>query len=299
MRALIVAIVAVLLTASVAEAQVQDLGHRIPSGIGLDAGTQVDQGLYFGDRLLWFASTEVHDRNGHTVPIQGFDLDAVANVLGIAGTLKVGELYLNAAIAVPMVKLSVSADEPRASIDRLGLGDVFIGPLKLGGRFSHFDAVGSYSFDIPSSQGQRTGVGRPQWSHQFAAGGTVFFEEDRRGWRFSALATYVHNGKKRGIDITRGDGFQLQGGVGGHAWNGFELGLAGYAVWQVTNDTGSELPMVLRGALERAFGVGPEVDLTVPSIRTRFVVRFMWDVDGKARPVGTSLVLEASFVAWQ
>ena len=295
MRAIVIVLV---LWASVAEAQVQDLGHKFPSGLGLDAGTQVDQGLYLGDRLLWFAADEVHDRYGKVLPIQGLDLDAVANVLGVAGTLKVGGLYLSAAVAVPLVKVSLRVDEPRASVDRLGLGDVFVQPIKVGGRFSRFDVVGGYSFYAPTSQGQHTGVGRPQWSHQFAGGGTVFFD-DRRAWRLSVLASYLHSGKKRGIDITRGDSFQIQGGIGGRVRGMFDLGLAGYALWQVTDDHGVDLPMVLRGARDRGFGLGPEVDLAVPSLRSRALIRFVWDLDGKARPVGTSLVIGLSFVAWR
>lgn len=289
---------ALLLQASVVEAQTQDLGHRLPSGAGLDAGTQVDQGLYLGDRLVWFAANEVRDRDGDRVPIENLDLDAYANVFGIAGTKKLGVLYLSAAVAVPLVKLSLQADAPQASVDRLGLGAVFVEPIKLGARFTCFDLVGSYSVYAPTSQGERTGVGRPQWSHQLAAGGTLYFD-DRRGWRLSALASYVHNRKKRGIDITRGDSILIQGGVGGPLRDGIDLGLAGYALWQVTDDRGADLPIELSGARERAFGLGPELGVAVPALRSRLTARFTWDLDGKARPVGTILVLGLSVVAWR
>lgn len=290
---------AMLLMTNIAEAQVQDLGHRLPAGAGLDAGTQVDPGLYLGDRFVWFASSQLRDRRGEVVPVEDLDIDAYANVLGIAGTKELGGLYLSAALAVPLVKLSLDSDHPAASVDRLGLGDVFVEPLKLGGRFSHVDVVGSYSVYAPTSQGERTGLGRPQWSHQLAAGGTLFFDDDRRGWRLSALASYVHSGKKRGIDITRGDALQLQGGVGGRVLDEVDLGVAGYALWQVRDDRGAELPVQLRGARERALGLGPEVDVMVPALRSRLSARLAWDIDGKVRPVGTILVLGLSVVAWR
>jgi hypothetical protein len=213
--------VVLLLRATVAVAQPQDLGHRIPGGVGIDAGTQVDQGLYVGYRFVWFAANRVKDRRGDSVPIENLDLDAYANVIGVAGTKQLDAVYLSAAIAVPIVKLSVGADNPQASVDRLGLGSVFVEPFKIGGRFSHLDVVGSYSVYLPTSQGERAGVGSPQWSHQVAAGGTLFFDE-RRGWRISALASYVHNGKKRGIDITRGNSIQIQGGIGGRVLEGID-----------------------------------------------------------------------------
>lgn len=290
---------ALLLMTSIAEAQVQDLGHRFPAGAGLDAGTQVDQGLYLGHRLVWFASSRLRDRRGGVIPVEGLDIDAFANVFGVAGTKELGGLYLSAALAIPIVKLSLDSDDPAASVDRLGLGDVFVEPIKLGGRLSHADVVGSFSVYAPTSQGERTGVGRPQWSHQLAAGGTLFFEDDRRGWRLSALASYVHNGKKRGIDLTRGSTLQIQGGIGGRVFDAVDLGVAGYALWQVSDDRGADLPVQLRGARERAFGLGPEIDVMVPALRSRLSARFTWDLDGRVRPVGTILVVGLSVVAWR
>lgn len=289
---------ALLLWTSTAAAQVQDLGHRLPAGAGIDAGTQIEQGLYVGDRFVWFASSEVHDRDGESIPIEDLELDAYANVFGLAGTKRLGRLYLSAAAAIPIVKLSVTADVPAASVDRLGLGNVFIEPLKIGTRSARADAVIAYSVYAPTSQGERSGVGRPQWSHQLAAGGTLFFD-DRRGWRVSAVASYVSNHKKRGIDITRGDTVLVQGGAAAPVHAGIDLGIAGYALWQVTDDAGADLPVALTGARERAFGLGPEVNVSVPPLRSRLNARFAWDLDGKARPVGTILVIGLTFVAWR
>jgi hypothetical protein len=289
---------AALLWASVAEAQVQDLGHKLPAGAGIDAGSQVPQGLYLVDRFVWFSSRQIQDRRGDVIPVEGLELDAFGNVFGIAGTKQLGRLYLSGAIGIPIVKLSISADNPAASVDRLGLGDVFVQPIKLGRRFSHVDAVASYSVYAPTRQGERTGVGRPQWSEQLSAGGTVFFD-DRRGWRLSALATFTHNAKKRGIDITRGDTILIQGGAGGPALDWLDLGIAGYALWQVTDDRGTDLPVALNGARERAFGLGPEINVRVQALRSRLNARYSWDIDGKTRPVGPMLVVGLSVVARQ
>ena len=296
MRALCIALL--LVATSRAEAQVQDLGHRFPAGAGLDAGTQPDEGVYAGDRLVAFSSSRIRDRNGNVIPIAGLDLDAYANVFGVAGTKQLGEMYASIAFAVPLVKLSVSSEAPESSVDRLGLGDVFVQPIKLGTRLSRLDVVAAYSFYVPTAQGQRAGVGRPQWSEQVSAGGTVFFD-DQRGWRISALASYLHSHKKRGIDITRGDTVLVQGGAGGRVLRVIDVGVAGYALWQVTDDRGADLPPVLAGSRERAFGLGPEVDVSVPALRSRVVARFTWDLDGRARPVGTMFVVGVSVLAFR
>jgi hypothetical protein len=292
------AVVLALLVPSVAAAQPADLGHRLPGGVGLDAGSQPAQGLYVATRFVWFASNRVNDRDGARVPIEGLDIDAYANVLGVAGALKLGPVYVSAAVAVPFAKLSLSADLPQASVDRLGLGDVFAQPLQLGARFAHADVVASYAFYAPTRQTARTGVGRPQWSHQASAGGTYFFD-DVRGWRISALASYVHNDNKLDIDITRGASFQIQGGAGGRVFDRVIAGVAGYALWQITDDTGADLPEQLRGARERVFGIGPEVDVAIPQIRAQLAARFEWDLGAEARPAGTIFVIGLSVAAWR
>lgn len=270
----------------------------MPGSAGLDAGTQVESGVYIGYRLGWFASDTIHDRNGNELPITGFDLDAYANVLGVAATTELDGLSLSAAVSAPLAGLSLSADIPEASVDRLGLGDIFIEPLKVGRRSTRFDAVAAYALYVPTTQGATSMVGQPQWSHQLSLGGTLFFD-DARGWRLSALASYLHNQKKRHVDITRGDTLQLQGGAGGPIHAGIDVGVAGYAVWQVTDDVGSDLPAPLRGARERAFGIGPEINVMIPWLRSRVGARFEWDLDGKARPVGTILVVGVSYVLWR
>jgi hypothetical protein len=285
--------------APAAIAQSQDLGHKILGGVGLDAGTQPEAGLYVGDRLVYYRAHELNDRNGEPIPVKGLDIKAGSNVTGVSRTFKLdGALYLSASVAVPIARLSLNADEPRASIDRFGFGDLYVEPARLGLRHPHFDVVTSYGFYAPTGQAQRSGVGARQWSHQVSAGGTVFFDK-HRGWRLSALASYDLYRKKTGIDIRRGDSAQVQGGFGGPMFRRLEAGVAGYALWQVQNDSGSDLPLVLRGARDHVIGLGPEIDIVIPAIRARLTIRHEWDLATKSRPEGQILVAGLSFVVWR
>lgn len=288
--------IAVLLHAGLAAAQVSDLGHRVPGAVGLDAGTQPDEGLYVAARVLRFASSQVNDRAGNAIPIAGLDIDALATAVGFSGTLRLHGVYLDAALSIPFVKLSLDSDRPEASVDRLGLGNVYVEPLKLGTRWSRVDAVAGYGFYIPTAQGARSGVGQPEWAHQFSAGSTVFFD-DRRGSRASALVSFVINGQKRGVDITRGDMVLVQGGAGARVFRIVDVGVAGYALWQVTDDRGSELPPQLAGARDQVFGLGPELDVLVPPLRSRLTARFEWDIRAEARPLGTLLLVGITTIA--
>ena len=166
-----------LSTAAVADG---DLGHKVLGAVGLDAGTQPDEGVYAGDRFFYFSADRLRDRRGGLVPVKGLEIGAYANVVGVSGTLKPeGAPYLSAAFAVPVAWLSMKADVPHAEIDRFGLGDIFVEPIKVGGRLPHLDTVASYGFYAPTGQAERKGLGQPQWTQQFSLGGTLFFDDER------------------------------------------------------------------------------------------------------------------------
>jgi hypothetical protein len=288
-----------LTAAPAAMAQGQDLGHKILGGVGLDAGTQPDPGIYVGDRFVYYRADELKDRDGERVPVRGLEVEALANVVGISGTLKLGGApYLGAAVAIPYAWLSLRSDAPQASIDRSGIGDVFVEPIKVGFRLPHLDVVTSYSFYAPTGQAEDSGVGQRQWSQQFSAGGTVFLD-DRRAWRLSALGSYNLYNEKIGIDIRRGDTVQIQGGIGGRLFDVIDFGLAGYVLRQVEDDSGADLPPVLRGAREEVFGLGPEIGVAIPAIRARLTIRYERDLGARSRPEGQILVAGLSFVAWR
>ena len=129
-------------------------------------------------------------------------------------------------------------------------------------------------------------------------GGTFFFD-DERALRLSALASYNLYHRKLGLDVTRGDSVQIQGGLGGKLFQVLDLGVVGYALWQVRDDSGSDLPVALRGAREQVFGVGPEIGITIPALRAKLTARYAWDLGAQARLEGQVLVVSLSFLAWR
>jgi hypothetical protein len=208
---------------------------------------------------------------------------------------------LSVAAGFPLARISISSDAPPVSIELAGFGDIFVQPLKIGLRRPRFDALALYTFYAPTGRFQPRGgggVGRGFWTHQFSAGGAAFLTRDR-GSRISLLASYDLNLRKRGIDITRGNTFQLQGGAGVGILRMATVGVAGYALWQVSDDRGSDVPLAVRGARSRVFGLGPEIGLTIPAIRLRFNTRYELDLGVRARPQGNILVSSIAFQAWR
>lgn len=291
---------AFLLGGAAAEAQME-LGHKTLGTLGLDAGTQPDTGLYVADRFIFYGSGEVFDRNGERIPVD-LDIDAFANGVGIAGTYQLTRFatFVNASFAVPIARVRITSDRPEASIDRFGLADLYFQPIRLGWRLPHLDLVTGYAAYIPTgsfSPGQHGGVSRAQWSHEFSLGGTLYFKRDK-SWQLSALSSYEHNERKDGIDLTRGDTVQIQGGAGTTMFRLVSVGVVGYALWQVRADRGAALPAALRGAHDQSCGFGLEADLTLPWIRARLITRWAHDFAVESRPLGEIFLVGLTYAAW-
>ncbi len=282
-----------------APAGAQELGHKVLGTLGLLAGSQPSSGLYVLDRFLSYDANEVFDRNGRRIPV-GLDLNAVTNVTGLQVTFKLPQLsaYMNASVGFPVAHVHLQTDRPEASVDRFGFGDLYVQPIKIGWKMTQMDIVSGYAFYAPTGlftfRGS-DGVGLGHWTHEFSLGSAVYFDRAKT-WHISGLASYELNQRKRGIDITRGDTIQIQGGAG-KTLRSVDVGLAVYALRQVRADRGADVPEPLRGATDRAFGLGPEINFTLAPIRSRITVRYCRDVVVTARPSGQVLVFGLTILA--
>src|SRR5262249_53265423 len=131
----------VVLPLSVEVAVAQDLGHKLPGLIGLDAGRIPEPGLYLVDRVVSYRADQLRDRNGDVIPIPGLKWRAFSNAIGIWYTTKLQQsgISLTATAAVPIARFTLNIDaRPEASFDRFGLADIYIQPLPLALQKEHF-----------------------------------------------------------------------------------------------------------------------------------------------------------------
>jgi hypothetical protein len=288
---------AILVTSAASTLDAQQLGYKLLGSAGINAGVQPPAGLALIDNLLHYSSTELRGRNGEVVPIDGLDISATGMAVGASLTTEIKHsTFLTFALGLPLARIHVSSDEPAASINGFGFSDVFIQPLKLGRRSPHFDVVTAYMVYAPTGKFEPRGggTGRGYWTHQLSLGGALFADTTRAS-RISALASYEINSRKRGIDIRRGDLIQIQGGAGVGVAKVLTVGVASFALWQVTADHGADIPPSLRGQWSRAFGVGPEVNVAIPSWRTRFDLRAERELGVRSRPKGTVVAFTAAY----
>jgi hypothetical protein len=131
----------------------QDLGHKLPGLIGLDAGTIPEPGLYLLDRFVLYEASELRDTMGQIIPVGELRLEALSNAVGVSYTIKFPQtsISLTATAAGPIARFRLNVqDRPETSFDRFGLADFYIQPARLGWRQDHFDLIGSYGLYLPS-----------------------------------------------------------------------------------------------------------------------------------------------------
>jgi hypothetical protein len=294
------AVCAVLLLHSVT-AHAQNLGHKLPGLLGLEAGRIPEPGLYLIDLVASYQADELRDRNGNLVATGPFNFSATANSFGASYTTRLSStaMFLTMTLSGPIARLKVNtANRPETDLDRMAMGDPYIQPIQLGWRKEHFDMVTSYGIYFPTDKSPLAGgagVSSGQITHQFSAGGSRYFKDRTRF--VTALTSYQLNMPQRGIRITRGDTLQIEGGAGTNLFGRvLETGVAGYALWQVRDDRGPDLPPILLGSRDRVYGLGPEAAVLIKPIRAEVRARFQWDMGVRARPEGHIFVVAIGFL---
>jgi hypothetical protein len=291
---LLVACVELLLAADRVDAQ--DLGHKLPGLIGLEAGRVPPPGLYLIDRVVSYEADELRDRRGTLIPVADLQLLGRSNAVGLSYAIQLPRrTTFGMTAAAPLARLRLNIhDRPEASFDRFGLADIYIQPALLGWRLERVDLVTSYGLYLPTGTSPLAGgkgLSTGHVTHQFSAGGSIYANKNRTSF-VTALASYDANLRKRRIDITRGDTLNIQGGAGTNLFNRVvEAGLAFNSLWQVRADRGADLPVVLRGARDRVYGFGPDGAVMIKAIQSQLRIRYEWDMGVRSRPKGNVFVV--------
>ena len=249
-----------LTTATIAQAQLS--GHNLKGDVGLVAGSQPPPGRYVGGILLTYRTTGF---NLGGRDFDGADLTAGAFSPFVWVVTDTKVLGANYGFVVAPAFTNTKFEVPRFGIDdrQFGFSDLYIVPVQLGWHFEGVDVIASYGFFAPTGRyesGADDNIGLGMWSHEFSLGATVFLGDG--SWHVATAGFYEVHSSKQDIDAKVGDLLTLEGGLGKTMANGLSLGVAYYAQWKMTSDSGAELSRLV-GALgkHRAFAVGPQFSL--------------------------------------
>ena len=142
----------------------QDLGHKLPGLIGLEAGKVPPPGLYLIDRLVSYEADELRDRRGTLIPVADLQLLGRSNAVGLSYTIQLPRRTTSFTMtaAAPLARLRLNIhDRPEASFDRFGLADIYIQPALLGWRLERVDLVASYGLYLPTGTSSLAGGNAP------------------------------------------------------------------------------------------------------------------------------------------
>jgi hypothetical protein len=257
------------------------LGHYSAGVEGLKAATLPPPGVYFRDYNYLYWSE--HYRGG---PPE-FELLAYVQaprLIWITDCKVLGGYY-GADILVPFVYQNLEFTGFDDS--RFGLGDIFVEPITLSWHPKQWDLAVGYGFWAPSGDYDRTDLtspGKGFWSHMFTAGLTYYPDKDKT-WSISALNRYEIHHENDDWDITPGQTWTLEGGIGKALTKTIEVGVVGYYQLQTTSDSGPNAS----DAKDHVIGVGPEINMVCPRLNLITSIRYLREVGAHDRPEGNTL----------
>lgn len=196
-------------------------------------------------------------------------------------------------LLVPFYYGDVEFDTPagRFKDSTFAMGDLQFEPLLLAWHLKQMDIGAGYAFWAPTGDYNRSGT-RPSrllakgfWSHMLTAGAT-WYPDKEKSWALSALNRYEFHMENKDLDFTAGDTYTLEFGLSKSVTKFIDVGLAGYYQKQTTGydpDDG--------GPMDRVVGIGPEISTFCPKLALFTSLRYVHELDAKARPEGHTVTL--------
>ncbi len=276
-------------------------------GDGIKTATAPPPGTYYRFYNFFYSSDDLMDDSGDELDVD-FDVFVYANVhriIHFPGWKVLGADFFSN-IVIPVVYTDLEVGASGAVDDDWSVGDIFVEPVALAWHGERWDAA--YGMGVwvpvgPCDANRPAYPGKDYWSGMFSAGVTVY-PDAARSWSVSALGRYEIHGKKDGVDLTPGDDFHFEWGIGKALpadWKlgplqFWEFGLAGYAQWQVTDDRGDDVTWD-KGKHDRVFAAGPEIRCLIPQWKLLLELRCEKEFGAVDRSEGylTAFVLTRAF----
>ena len=284
-------------------------GDDIPGFAGLQSGTQAPPGLYIGGLVWVYPTNTIKDANGNTVnPQHRLHLTSTAAIILVE--LVTNYKFLGANVGfqagVPWIKNKIQFNSLDAKTG-FAFTDMFVSPIVLGWQKKRADFIAGYNLYLPTGRFSATGSGNTglgMYGHEPFVGTTVYLDQ-KKLWSAAGMFALEFHTNKKGTDINVGDMATIQGGLGrtfyrkvsGPIPEIFNLGVAYYAQFKVTGDSGSDIPPALQGFKDRVFGLGPEFNVFFPKPRITMLIRYQPEFGARVRTQGQTVVFELVWVA--
>ena len=243
---------------------------------GIKCGSVPPPGLYYKMFNGFVTSDKLVDTDGDEIPI-GFDLTVFANVHRFVWVTKhkiLGGDYTVSCL-IPIVYTDIKIDAAQVDDDTVGLGDIILEPFILAWHGSRWDSAFGFSLFVPTGAHEDPAdPGEDMYTLMTTVGYTYYMDEPKT-WSASILARYEMHGEQDETEVTPGDDFHFEWGIGKGLQNFWEVGLVGWFQWQVSDDD----PKPASNDKESAYAVGPEVTKFFPAQKCQLSLKVTVDVD--------------------
>ena len=288
-----------LLLITALPAMSQERGQYLPGFNGLNSGVQAPTGPTYANFFFWYPSTKFKDQNGDKAPIN-FNLDLLADFNVLAYTTKakfLGATY-GVSVAVPILNTAIDLPHLGTGISPTGIGDIYVEPVNLGWKVKKADVKVAYGFVAPTGKYGSSASGTTTtdyWGHELTFATTVYLDKSKLT-QFSFNSNWEFHQKKRHEDLKVGNNVTLEAGVGKvFLKNGgkqlIQFGGVGYAEFQLTNDSGTAVPVLTKNNKDRVFAIGPELGVIWPAKKLNFLVRVLPEFGARNRTSGVTVVI--------
>jgi len=179
---------------------------------------------------------------------------------------------------------------------QFNIGDVYLAPALLSWHLKQFDFAAAYGVWAPIGNyepGTPTAPlrgldspGNGYWSHMITVG-VDWHPDAQKLWSLSLLNRYEVNTEQDQTQITPGNMYSLEWGLGRTVTKGVDVGLVGYWQQEITQDSGPRAAQ----ALSHVVGIGPEISVMWEKLGLISSLRYEYEVDAKDRPQGQAVVL--------
>jgi hypothetical protein len=288
-------IAALLLMASTAAAQPR--GQYILGTTGLNSGVQPQPGLSYTNIFIFSAGGTLVGGDGKDVA--GFkspDLAVDQNIFTYTTKYKLFGGNYGVKLDVPFADGPIAATRPRAQSIPLSLSDIYVEPFNLGWHLPTADLRVAYGFFAPTGADRVTS---DYWGHDITAAATVYLDE-KKSTSLSLNAILELHQKMRHKNLSVGHSLNVEYGIGHVApvrkesTTFVQVGLVGYLQWQLTRDSGPNVPARMDNPRDQVFAIGPEVGLTLSKWKTHLLFRYNKEVYVRNRGQGQAFAISFS-----
>jgi hypothetical protein len=287
----IITLAAVICVAPQLHAQSLPVGSHYPIGAeGLNGAELPPPGFYVRDYNYFYTSDSV---DGLPANVDTFVFVNAVKLIYLTDYKILGADWGVDSI-VPFMYKNFSGQLGTAG--QLNLGDIYLAPVLLSWHLKQFDFAAAYGVWAPvgnyepgTAAAPLRGLDSPgngYWTHMFTFGG-VWHPDEQKLWSLSLLNRYEINTEQDQTQITPGNMYSLEWGLGRSVAKGVDVGLVGYYQQEVTQDDGPHAAT----ALSHVVAIGPEVSVVWEKIDLISTLRYEYEVNAKDRPQGQAVVL--------